>query len=654
MVNRISFKTYKEEEPTRKKLIFLGIILAFVSQLLIAQEPPSEDDYYRITTVPVPEGIALEVGGVQVLENGVVAVCTRRGDVWMIQNPTMEGGGQPIFKKFASGLHEPLGLLEYKGAIYTAQRGELTKISDTNGDGIADTYKTIYSWPLTANYHEYSYGPALSPNNTFFVTTNLRFGEEWWRGVSEVPWRGWTLEISEDGEMTPWATGMRSPAGYGFINGDFFYTDNQGDWKGSGGLWYVPKGAFTGHPGGLPWSKEPNSPVSLTEEAFYSKIDKRQEKSNGRLIKPENIQDEENPDFMHTAKEEFPELQLPAVVLPHAILGVSNAEVKVDNTGGKFGPFEGQVFIGDQGQSKIMRVSLEKVNGVYQGVAFDFKSGFQSGVLRMDFDSNGNMFVGETNRGWGSAGVTNSGLEYLSWTGKTPFEMKNVKAMPDGFEIEFTKKVAREVAEDLASYLGKSYTYKYHPVYGSPQTKIEDLKLKGVYLSDDGLNLRVVFSNLRPFYVHEVRLSGITSSTGEALLHPVFYYTLNSIPNGSGLDKSMLSTKNSAKLKKATVSRKPKSAVSKKDEKKVLSFAEVEPLLMRNTCVACHKTSERVIGPAFKDIAKRKYSDEKIVELIYNPQPKNWPEYATPMAPMPQVPENEALLIASWINSLDD
>jgi len=49
----------------------------------------------------------------------------------------------------------------------------------------------------------------------------------------------------------------------------------------------------------------------------------------------------------------------------------------------------------------------------------------------------------------------------------------------------------------------------------------------------------------------------------------------------------------------------------------------------------------------------RNYSDEKIVELIYSPEPKNWPEYATPMAPMPQVPKDEALKIAAWINSLD-
>ncbi|WP_373399456.1 hypothetical protein V8V91_07035 [Algoriphagus halophilus] len=51
-------------------------------------------------------------------------------------------------------------------------------------------------------------------------------------------------------------------------------------------------------------------------------------------------------------------------------------------------------------------------------------------------------------------------------------------------------------------------------------------------------------------------------------------------------------------------------------------------------------------------MAERGYTPEQIVELIYNPKPENWPGYATPMAPMPQVKREDALKIARWINSL--
>ncbi len=632
------------------KSIFLVALMAFV-QVTIAQ---TEDDFYRITTVPTPEGVRLEGGGVLSLPDGSLAVCTRRGDVWIIENPTMKNGTKATFKKYASGLHEPLGLAYHDGALYTAQRGELTKLIDTDGDRIADVYQTIYAWPLSTHYHEYSFGPVLAPDNSFFVTANVAFGnEQWYRGESRVPWRAWTMKISEDGTMEPWATGMRSPAGYGLINDELFYTDNQGDWVGTGALWHLPKGAFTGHPAGLKWAGHEDSPVNISEEAFYSKIDKREVQENGRYVKPSNVENEEDPDFVYEMKEHFPQLQLPSVLLPHGILGISTSEVKVDETEGKFGPFSGQVLIGDMGQSKIMRVVLEKVKGKYQGVAFDFRAGFQSGVMRMDFDGDGKLFVGETNRGWGSSGTTNSGLQFLTWTGRVPFEMKTVKAMPDGFEIEFTKPVDRGSAEDLDSYVGKSYIFKYHAAYGSPQTNIEEIKLKGVKVSADGLKVRVVTDKLRQYYLHEMTLPGVKEAGAENItLHPTFFYTLNQIPDGAKLAQSELSTKRSSLTKPKTKAKVVKKKVVVLD--KPLTDAEVQPLLTKNTCFACHLKDKRVVGPSFEAVSKRNYSDEKIVELIYNPQPKNWPEYATPMAPMPQVPKEEALKIAAWINSLND
>ena len=84
----------------------------------------------------------------------------------------------------------------------------------------------------------------------------------------------------------------------------------------------------------------------------------------------------------------------------------------------------------------------------------------------------------------------------------------------------------------------------------------------------------------------------------------------------------------------------------------VLTYEQVMPLLQKNTCTACHKVNDKVVGPPFAEIAKRRYTTKRIVELIYSPEPQNWPNYATPMAPMPQVPKEEAEKIAAWINSL--
>ena len=79
--------------------------------------------------------------------------------------------------------------------------------------------------------------------------------------------------------------------------------------------------------------------------------------------------------------------------------------------------------------------------------------------------------------------------------------------------------------------------------------------------------------------------------------------------------------------------------------------AEIKPLMQKYTCFACHKVDARLVGPAYQDVAKKKYSVDKIVSLIAKPQPANWPGYP-PMAPMTNVPKDDAIKIAKWINSL--
>ncbi|GAB3934007.1 c-type cytochrome [Larkinella terrae] len=79
---------------------------------------------------------------------------------------------------------------------------------------------------------------------------------------------------------------------------------------------------------------------------------------------------------------------------------------------------------------------------------------------------------------------------------------------------------------------------------------------------------------------------------------------------------------------------------------------DVKALLQKNICLACHNPDTRLVGPPYKEVAKKKYTDAQIVELIYDPKPEHWPGYP-PMAALKNVPKDEALKIAAWINSLD-
>lgn len=79
--------------------------------------------------------------------------------------------------------------------------------------------------------------------------------------------------------------------------------------------------------------------------------------------------------------------------------------------------------------------------------------------------------------------------------------------------------------------------------------------------------------------------------------------------------------------------------------------ADVSALLNKHACFACHQAYDKVIGPAYSEVAKKKYTPDQIVELVHAPKPEHWPGYP-PMAPLPHVPKADIVVIANWINSL--
>lgn len=490
----------------------VSLVIALQPVTSMAQSTiPAESDYYSIVDIPIPDDIVLEVGGMDVLPDGSLAVCTRRGEVWIIENPSQQNGNPPEYHLFAEGLHEPLGLTYRDDAIYVTQRPEITRLADTDDDGRADEYKTVYIRPVSGNYHEYFYGPLFTPSGDMLVTVNLAWIGH---GASLSQWDGWLLQVSPDGEVKPLASGLRSPAAFGYnAEGDLFYAENQGDWVGSGNITHLEEGDFAGNPEGLRWSEEPGSPITL---------------------KPEDIPDSGRP--FHEVAKKIPELKVPSVWFPHGVMGISTSDILPDTTRGGFGPFEGQLFVGDQGQSKVMRVFQEKVNGEYQGVAFPFREGFESGILRMDWGQDHSMFAGMTSRGWASTGEEPYGLQQLVWNGEVPFEIKEVFAKPDGFELTFTKPVDKASASDPSSYEVTSFTYQYHSTYGSDIINRETAPITYVEVAEDGLSARLVVDNLREGYIHEINAAGVIEAATEyPLLHAVGYYTLNNIPEGEKL-----------------------------------------------------------------------------------------------------------------------
>ncbi len=462
-----------------------------------------EDKYYRIVTLPLPDGVQFEPGGIEYDEKGRIFVSTRIGDIWMIENALELPPYRSEYSLYASGLHEVLGLARRGDWLYATQRGEITRIKDVDGDDRGDIFEVVSDgWEIGGDYHEYAFGSKFDDEGNIWVVLCLTGSFN-----SQHLFRGWSVKVSADGKMVPMCSGIRSPGGIGRNDaGDLFYTDNQGTWNGTSILRHLRPKHFMGNPEGNKWydqapnmGKRPPNP-----------------KSGGRW---------------HIEMKKIPELINPAVFFPHNKMGKSASGICTDRSGGKFGPFDKQMFVSDQGQSIVMRVFLEKVKGRYQGACIPFRAGFKSGNVPMTQVPDGSMFIGGTARGWGARGGRPFALERLIWTGEVPFEIHEMRVRPKGFQLTFTKPVDQATAADLASYNMQTYTYIYQAKYGSPEVDRTTPKILSATPGKDGKSVYLEVDGLQEGHIHELKVPGLKSKAGEALVHPIAYYTLFYFPD---------------------------------------------------------------------------------------------------------------------------
>ena len=139
--------------------VFLMLLWPFWVGAQTGNLAASEQVYYKMQNLPFPTDMVLEGGGLCMLPDGRIALSTRRGEIWIINNAYRESDNRPQYKLFASGMHELLGLVYHKGSFICAQRGELTRVTDIDGDDVADRFECIWKIPTVGHYHEFSFGP---------------------------------------------------------------------------------------------------------------------------------------------------------------------------------------------------------------------------------------------------------------------------------------------------------------------------------------------------------------------------------------------------------------------------------------------------------------------------------------------------------------
>ena len=482
-----------------KRLLFTFLLAA---RIAFAGADNSPSEYYNVEDIPTPPGLSAEVGGLAFAPDGRLAACFHRGEVYFYDPAKKE------WKLFAQGLQDPLGIVAPKNnEVIVMQRSELTRIRDTKGEGVADSYETICdSFGMTGNYHEFAFGPLPTPDGGWFVALNTasngagvrqevrgeyrEIGREG-RMFSVVPWRGWVVKISADGKLTPWAAGFRSPNGLGFdTKGRLFVSDNQGDWLGACPLYHVEKDKFYGHPAALAWKKgETREPLKIPVKEL---------------------------DAMRTRG---------SILFPYNTMSNSPTQPITDTTGGKFGPFTGQMLVGEMNHPRILRVAMEEVDGQLQGMAAELLSnhGLRKGDNRVAFAPDGSLWVGQTDHGWAG----DKGIQRISWTGKVPLDVKEMHLTKNGFEMIFTKPVEAASASNAETYKVRHYYYEYHAPYGSKEFDSQEEAPKSVTLSEDRTKVTLQFEAMVAWRVYEFHLKGLKSDDGEEIANPLVAYTLN-------------------------------------------------------------------------------------------------------------------------------
>lgn len=492
--------------------MFTTLIESLITLLFIClpqQEPlgeywgtaEEEAKYYKMVEVSLPPELAVEAGSFEVMpDKKQLAIATRRGDIFLVDG-IFQKHPEPVFKKYASGLDEIFGMAYRNDAFHITQQTEVTRITDTNSDGRADQFDTLSDRWGFRHYHEFSFGSKPDSEGNIWVALCLSESYH-----SKVPFRGWCLKITPDGRSIPVCSGIRSPCGIGpNEHGVMFYAESQGPWNGSCSLKVLEPGGFMGHP------------VSFNSYEFAPEMGQ-----------PPTVPN--TPSRLEVERKRVKELIPYAVVFPYKRMGRSISGFMVDRTGGKFGPFENQIFIGDFSLGVVMRATTEKVNGVWQGACYPFREGFDTGLLAVQFTPNGNLIAGGTNRGWPVRGPKAYAIQRLDWTGITPFEIKTISATADGFKITFTKPVDSKIASIATNYQLATFTHIYRQGYGSPEVDQTTPVATQAVVSEDRLTVDLKVDNRVQGHVHDFRLPAIRSNEGESLVHADAYYTLNEIP----------------------------------------------------------------------------------------------------------------------------
>ena len=452
-----------------------------------------EPGAYVVDTLALPEGNPwnswMRISALDFFNDGRCAVPTLSGDVWIVSG--IDAGLQKLtWKRFATGLYEPLGLKIVNDTVHVLGRDRITRLRDFNGDGEADFYESFNSdLDVYPTYHAFIFDLHTDTAGNFYFVADGNMVDPY------LPNHGSVLKVSADGsKMEEFARGFRAANGMSVgPNNEITCSDNQGHWTPSSKISWIERGGYYGYGG------DPRQPK-------FTAFNKE-----------------------HPLEQYDP----PLCWIPMNADNSSGSQIWV--TSDQWGLPRGSLLHTSYGKCTLFSVMYEDVGGQKQGGVWQFPLKFSSGIMRGRFNpKDGQLYVGGL-KGWQTVAREDGALQRVRYTSKPLQQPVALHVRTNGLEITFGSPLNPVSARDSANYGVARWNYLRTATYGSdswsvadPTKKGEDeVAVKSATLSADG---RTVFLETQPLQpVMQMRVKYSVDTAAGASLKQEIFHTINRV-----------------------------------------------------------------------------------------------------------------------------
>ena len=440
---------------------------------------------YEIDTLTLPTdnpwNAWMRMSSLDFFDDGRCAVSTYGGDIWIVSGIDQELQSLR-WRRFATGLFEPMGIKILNGEMFVICRDRITRLHDLNGDGEADFYESFYADPaVSSGFHAYNFDLHTDSKGNFYYVKPGRY--------TDYLEAGSVMKISPDGKQGEIiCTGFRVPNGFCVDPKDrIFVSDNQGQWTPASKISLIQKGGFYG--------------------------------------------------LFQTARKEREDFDPPMIWFPQAFDNSCGGQIWVDDK--RWGPLSGRMVHTSFGKGWMYYLMIQEVDDTIQAAAVSFPFQFDSGLMRARVNpADGQVYaVGLT--GWDTESTQEEGcFQRLRYTGDKAYLVLDTKVRPRGINIGFSFELDDISAQSIKNYSIEQWNYRWLARYGSDHWSVADPDKKGhdpveidaVELSRDKRSVYLKIPEIGPVQQMSIRLK-VKAADGRAFQETI-YLTINKVPSG--------------------------------------------------------------------------------------------------------------------------